>query len=365
MLPPVGPLAGTTPAAPAPAAPAPSPPAAPEREHALDKPAKVKVEDAPKKKKAKKAAKPFKPVSDGDFAPEHYQMSEKEYPVSKGSKVKKPVTESTAEILDLAGEDADTWFDNFTSGRSFLGVNIRDPIHIKLAEHLKTVEDELARAFGDGDPAAAGRELGVTEEIIGARDHPTSASISMHMFGLAIDVNYTANPFVSASSNDIFGRAGELVHGRKAAWTPGMNYEQLRELDKTLEAYFALLDDPAGLKKKLGKASGDWKEMGGDVELARRQIEHDLSGEVVREKRGKKTVVVDRGGVGARWNRASERKLKVIKQGGIMDLPPELVRGLKLDWGASYGDNMHFDMRNTALGKKILAAIRKYQGSAK
>jgi hypothetical protein len=48
-----------------------------------------------------------------------------------------------------------------------------------------------------------------------------------------------------------------------------------------------------------------------------------------------------------------------------MDLPPELVRGLKLDWGASYGDNMHFDMRNTPLGKRILAAIREYQGSAK
>jgi hypothetical protein len=136
-------------------------------------------------------------------------MSEKEYPVTKGSTVKKPVTESTAEILRLAGEDPDKWFDNFTSGRSFLGQNIRDPIHIELAKHLKTVEKELADRFGDGDPAEAGRRLQVDEQIIGARDRPTSASISMHMFGLAIDVNYTANPFVSASANDIFGRAGE------------------------------------------------------------------------------------------------------------------------------------------------------------
>jgi hypothetical protein len=357
MLPPVGPLAGAAPAAPAPKVPAPSAPPAPEREHGLDKPAK--------KKPAKRAPATFKPVSEGGFVREHYQMSTEEYAVKKGSKVKKPVTESTAEILQLAGEDPDKWFDNFTSGRSFLGVNIRDPIHIKLAEHLKTVEAELARAFGDGDPAEAGRQLGVNEEIIGARDHPTSASISMHMFGLAIDVNYTANPFVSASANDIFGRAGELVHGSKSAWESGMSYKQLSALDKTMEDYFALLDDPAKLKLKLRSATGIWKDMGGDLEQARKQIQHDLSGEVKREKRGKKTVVVDRGGVGARWNRSRKRQLDVIKKGGIMDLPPELVHGLKLHWGAAYGDNMHFDMRSTDLGNEILAAIRKYQGSAR
>jgi hypothetical protein len=361
-LPPVGPLAGAAPAAPAPAAPAPAPPAAPEREHALDTPSKRNGGVAPKKKRV---SKKLEPVSSSGFTPEHYQMSEKAYAVTKGSKIFRPVTESTAEILRLAGEDPDTWYDNFTSGRSFLGANIRDPIHIKLAEHLGKVEAELAREYGGGDPAEAGRKLGVDEEIIGARDHPTSASISMHMFGLAIDVNYTANPFVSASANDIFGRAGELVHGRKAAWKSRMSYAQLSELDKTLEDYFALLDDPAALKAKLRDATGAWKDMGGDVEQAKRQIEHDLSGPVVREKRGRKSVVVDRGGVGARWNRGSGKQLAVIRKGGIMDLPPELVRGLKLDWGASYGDNMHFDMRNTPLGKKILAAIRTYQGSAR
>lgn len=337
-LPPGGPLAGVAPPPLAPIKTAPAAPAAPEREHALDKPQQTKA----KKKPAKGVGKP---VGEGGFVPEHYQMSTRAYPVKKGSKVKKPVTESTAEILRLAGEDPDKWYDNFTSGRSFLGANIRDPIHIELAQHLKEVEKELAREFGDGDPAAAGRELGIDEEIFGARDHPTSASISMHMFGLAIDVNYTANPFVGRSANDIFGRAGELVKHRKAAWRSGMSYAQLSELDRTVEQYFALLDDPAALKKKLAKAAGAWKDM--DVEQARKQIEADLKS------------------AGARWNRSRKRQLGVIRRGGILDLPPELVRGLKLDWGAAYGDNMHFDMRNTPLGKKILAAIRQYQGSAK
>jgi hypothetical protein len=103
-----------------------------------------------------------------------------------------------------------------------------------------------------------------------------------------------------------------------------------------------------------------------DLEQAKAQIEHDLSGPVKRDKQGKKWKVVDRGGVGARWNRAREKQLKTIRQGGMMNLPPELVRGLRLDWGARYGDNMHFDMRTDGgVGEKVFAAIRKYQGSAK
>jgi hypothetical protein len=31
-----------------------------------------------------------------------------------------------------------------------------------------------------------------------------------------------------------------------------------------------------------------------------------------------------------------------------------------MDWGASYGDNMHFDLRNTKVGGAIYSAIHDY-----
>ena len=39
----------------------------------------------------------------------------------------------------------------------------------------------------------------------------------------------------------------------------------------------------------------------------------------------------------------------------------DLVKGLELDWGASYCDIMHFDMRNKGSGKKIQSAIKQYK----
>jgi hypothetical protein len=51
----------------------------------------------------------------------------------------------------------------------------------------------------------------------------------------------------------------------------------------------------------------------------------------------------------------------MIRTQGFLNLKEELVRGLKMNWGGSYGDMMHFDMRDDgSKGQAIYAAINRY-----
>jgi hypothetical protein len=317
-------------------------------------------------------------TASGGFALEHYEMSSTPYPIGRGS-IKKPPKESTAAILRAAGEDPEQWYNSFTSGVTFLGVSVRDPIHVLLAQHLQTVERDLANRHGDGDPAKAGRVLGVTEEIIGSRTYPTSAKISMHMFGLALDINYTANPFVGSSSNDIFVRAGLLASGHEVRWQAGdpaekrRTFERLRTISEALTNYFNLLDlTDAQLTATLAGASDTlWRDQDGRERRwrgmtaadARRQIQHDLNSQPVTAPdphHPHHTIVTDPGGVGPRWNRDTPGRLRTIRATGVSDLKIDLILGMDMDWGAWYGDNMHFDLRNTPCGSNILAQIVRY-----
>ena len=62
-----------------------------------------------------------------------------------------------------------------------------------------------------------------------------------------------------------------------------------------------------------------------------------------------------------KWERSEPAKKAAIEAGGLLDLDKRLVEEIGLDWGASYGDIMHFDMRNKGNGKKIHAAIERYK----
>ena len=180
-------------------------------------------------------------------------------------------------ILKKAGLDDDAWFKSFTNA-SFLGKGIGNPIHTDLAEHLANVEKSFVDKFGGAAKSAvdAGKTLGLVEGIGGSRDYPTSAAISMHLFGLAIDVNYTGNPFIGESANDQLKHAGELVHGDESSvYKPNMSYDELLHLDETLEAYFAYLEDTPALEARLAAAAGPpWK--GKSVDDARTIIMGDL-----------------------------------------------------------------------------------------
>jgi hypothetical protein len=287
----------------------------------------------------------------GSFKTKRYELSQAEVTVVKGEEAKgvREIKEAPAyyanKILEKAGLDPDAWFSKFTT-ITFLGRPVGE-IHTDLAAHMQGVEKKLAATHGGAqqDPAVAGENLGLNEAIGGARHAPTGTAFSMHLFGLAVDVNYTSNPWVGTSANKVFERAGLLVHGQKMQFKAGMSYGDLSALDKTMETYFSYLDDTEALRTQL-EASGQanfWT--GKSAEDAQKQIEQDLDF------------------CAAKWERTGAKG--VIKKGGFLSLPEDLVNAMDLDWGASYGDIMHFDMRNKGSGAKIQSAIQQYKGEKK
>jgi hypothetical protein len=177
----------------------------------------------------------------------------------------------------------------------------------------------------------------------------------MHMFGLAIDVNYQHNPYLLASKsmpNDIFERVGRLMKGdklgkgQKTDYAVGMytdigaQYKRVSEFNQMLLDYFALAQ-PAGdkeLNDKLRHATGEWKKL--DAGAARAQIEKDVR---------------------ALAGRLHRKDFETIRSQGYMNLKEDLVRGLRLNWGSWYGDMMHFDMRTDgSIGQWISEAKDAY-----
>lgn len=261
--------------------------------------------------------------------------------------------------------DPDGFFKKFVRNVSFLGRPINSPIHEHLAEHLRDVEQELAAQFGgpDKDPKVAGDTLGLSDEAhAGARQASGTAAISMHMFGLAIDVNHYRNPYLQAAGgmpDDVFLSISQLMKGKDDNIRLGASeeaaaakYARLQAHNQMVIDYFALAD-PAkeqDLKDKLAHASGPWKKR--DVTEARKQIEKDLAS------------------LGSHTKRKGD--LEMLRKHGYMQLREEVVRGMKMNWGAWYGDMMHFDMRTDGdIGERIseqiveyLAEVRAHQKAA-
>jgi hypothetical protein len=250
--------------------------------------------------------------------------------------------------------DPDGFFKKFVSGVSFLGRPINSPIHEHLAAHLRDVEQELAAQFGgpDKDPKVAGDALGLGAEAhAGARQASGTAAISMHMFGLAIDVNHYANPYLQAAGgmpDDVFLSISQLMQGKDGNIHLGASeeaaaakYARLQAHNQMVIDYFALADPDKEqeLKDKLAHASGPWKKR--DVQKARAQIEQDLAS------------------LGHHTQRDSD--LEMLRKHGYLQLREEVVRGMKMNWGAWYGDMMHFDMRTDGdIGQRISEQIVKY-----
>jgi hypothetical protein len=284
-----------------------------------------------------------------DFKKERYELSKDpvtvvpEDTIKEHALVQEAPADYAAEILRNAGLDPKTWFASFTR-ITFLGQQVDDPVHTDLAAHLQTAEAKFAADYGGGDPAKAGEALGIRNEPMpGARHKPTSAAVSMHLFGLAIDINYTTNPFISKSANPVFKRAADLLSSTTKGFSAGMSYDDLTELDRLLDDYFNLLTDEGGLEAALQDTTkAPWK--GKTAKAARKLIQADLDD------------------VTGRWQRSDPGQKKKIRLGGFLDLDKRLVEGIGLEWGGSgYGDMMHFDMRNKGNGAKIHAAAESYK----
>ena len=149
-------------------------------------------------------------------------------------------------------------------------------------------------------------------------------------------------------------QAGLMVAALKCVHKPGLKLHEtynvfvsrynaeLTSHSNVMQAYFAFLDDDKGLEAALGRAAdAPWKGLA--VDAAKKLIQADLND------------------VTGKWERSDAAKKAVIKAGGITDLDRRFVDGIGLHWGASYGDIMHFDMRNKGSGAKINAAVNAYK----
>lgn len=278
------------------------------------------------------------------------------------------ILEAAKAELEKVGETPDSWFNNFTD-ITFLGRGINGAIHRILAAHLKNVEANLVSKTGASSPKEAGDKLGLTRTAF-AGGRPSEKiseekeTSDMHVFGLAIDLDVTENPWIAMPnendnkakggeekwSNIYYGYMQELLGGEQLQFKrdfqvyKGESYdkkltatiENVMKLDTMVESYFSLLnpENDAQLQQLLNKStSSRWQ--GKTTEAARQQINEDLIN------------------CGKIWRRNSKKDLEVIKKGGITNLSEDLIRGMDLYWGGMFGDIMHFDLRHRGIGAKI------------
>lgn len=289
------------------------------------------------------------------------------------------IKEAPADYLKAIIEDADPgfkadkWYSNFTSF-TFLGrpLAYKTYIHMEMAILLQKIEDYFMKAKNTTNAKLAGDALGMTqppEAIPGHRLTSSTAVYSYHMFGLGVDIDYTRNPMIQArGAFDTFMRkVGWLTAGKDiplAKWQkPGSTaqymklYDDLRVLNNHFLQYFAYLKDHAALQARLDVAPANtwgkkvkvsWKGM--SLQDALKLIRKDLTE------------------ISNAWKGRRSNPEAIFSKYGFLNQSRELVKGMVehgMDWGAWYGDIMHFDMRTTGVGLKIDRAIARYSSKKK
>jgi hypothetical protein len=290
-------------------------------------------------------------------------------------------------VLTRSRKDPTDWFNSFTR-KDFLGVKINNPIHIELATHLSFVERELIRRYGSASAAAT--TLGLSQTMSGGRGESATAEVSMHTFGIALDIEIHDNPYLGGKIpfagnkkmmdsmktdvyilskapkspkkmdvlNVIFKRAGVLINGSESTYPSGFTYatrldlyDQLKTLSALTVKYFNLVEtaNAAELTTLLKlNNSKEWKDLSEAKAIALINKDYDwFRSLVVRYSR-------------EIWVKGTGRKKvrkvvpdTLLKDKGFLSLDRRLVDDLGLSWGADYGDIMHFDMRNKCIGERI------------
>ncbi len=246
--------------------------------------------------------------------------------------------EDVEEVLVAAGTNVTDWYGALEKGRF-----LNQPVHVHpaLAARLTQAESALVAdaKVNPGHLDAAGLGATLIHSVADMR-LPKSAtggtSLSMHVFGLAVDLNYTENPFVGNVSTavfDVISRATSLVDGtavniRPKLGSAGAAFDTLSGASKALSTYlsFAGAGDTAlaALVRDHVPAPHEPTTLTGWV----RQIDKDRA-------------ALD-GGDFANHTAASQ---------GFMNLDKALVLAMEaagLTWGGTYGrgkDIMHFDLR--------------------
>ena len=263
---------------------------------------------------------------------------------------------------------AASWFSGMTDPAVFgLRTKGGHGLHVLLVRKLRQAERYLLTLprFHGMTPVALAAALGLSERHGGMRAAQTD---SMHTFGLAIDIEYTANPWPHADASwQAMKRAATLVSGvslhhdsapayfsslgSNPALSTGQIWDELHQRHAELAGYFRLGQDPAALKAALlaGQARGT-----ASLTQAGESVDEAVT-------RWQSQIAADRHALAAPGGDFTGRD----PAHGFLTHDRDLVIALRdhgcLAWGAvdqgpnrrGSGDMMHFDARIDGAGRVL------------
>ena len=292
--------------------------------------------------------------------------------------------QDTEEVLIAAGLTVSGWYSNIVQG-SFLGIPLR--VHKELADRLDRAQSSLVGDATINPQGQSAADLGKTLKMYKSTSdlrEPKAATggtqLSLHTFGLAVDLNYKGNPFVGNKKPDkkkrtdatmaartprLIERAMWLVKGK--AFDPeakgavstkpkdvGAAWDAHREASDALVTYLGLAADveskafadrvaacgePTGVKWNQPKTGAWWN----DVAWWKQRVTDDL-------------------GLADTYDFSEAGHHGYAATTGYMDFAKEVVValvGAGLTWGGQYPgakDMMHFDWRSGGDAAKINSA---------
>ncbi|MBZ0317802.1 MAG: M15 family metallopeptidase [Anaerolineae bacterium] len=269
----------------------------------------------------------------------------------------------------LGGKDEMVkWFNEFDPNATFLGVKIIESdksevagVHKKMSEALQKAETHLMSLpqYAGKEPIEVAEALGI-RRISGLRQPKKSASsdnISPHCYGLAIDINAMANPYVGLNTYKVgketrsftaevviraaqaLGRSEKNIRTLLPGNDVGEMWDFLEEASDSMRDYFALRNDETALQDAAKRLSTPDKPV--TAADLKKQIEEDYKW------------LYDKSDFKAPTE-AGAKERDPAK--GFMDLPKELVVALVeaggLTWGGMFQtakDIQHFQL-NGVLG---------------
>lgn len=325
--------------------------------------------------------------------------------------IKMAMETELSQIFPGEGDPVHHWFNQHQTNAKFLGKKIRPStdsnfggVHNTFLARLEAAEDDLKQALNCGSAKECGERLGIRK--IGGLRGPKSATggtqPSMHVYGLAIDVNSDVNPMLrnikmpsamkkenraiekrnnKRAEGEIDGEmeklsrwtnepitmasAAQLITGTKeslndidrSTMTVPEITKKIRWYSDILKQYFALLDDDDDLasfvaKHGDGKSAEEWREIiQQDYDTAKyndllvvpeREMEKERKKIESRAKKGKKEPVYP------------DRLLQPAPPPyvpALIDFHDEMIMAMEnngITWGGRHNtpDIMHFDLRS-------------------
>jgi len=162
-------------------------------------------------------------------------------------------------VLAKKGTTPDAWYGQIVN-ISFLGVSISNGVHEQLATKLRAAEDDLLVSQG-----LKKEDLGLeakqgTDGLRRPKLATGGTKVSLHCYGLAVDLNYANNPYIGLSSKggtgDVIKRSTLLMTGTetdlldKTRRKVGEAYDALKAGSDAMKGYFALRGKPDEIKPK-------------------------------------------------------------------------------------------------------------------